>query len=244
MLDCKGVLIVVRDEHSNAYLPGEGNSVLNASVLRPTTPDAEELERYRRCCHPLLLCLASPVPSPAVWLGDRVVVKDGEHTGKSGLITEIRTFDSAADKTYVAEIQRLDWDHTSPEFPIYAPVAALTRHAFDKFQQFRLFDRVRVVTDALYGGSVGRVVDTCGFDIIVSVDAALPVAGSTAPCEVILGQRSFIVQVDTSRREWRFGDVFWVRAGDHIGTRATAVGGGKANVIDLVQVSILLYFVP
>jgi hypothetical protein len=165
---------------------------------------------------------------------------DGEHSGKSGLITEIRMFDSATQTMYYAEIQRLDWDHTSSERSIYAPISALARHAFDSLQQFHRFDRVRVVNDPLYGGAVGRVVEVCGFDITVSVNAALPLAGPATPCNVLLGQRSFVVRVDSSRREWKLGDVFWVRAGDHLGTRATAVKGGKANVIELVQVSTLL----
>ncbi|KAJ7791525.1 hypothetical protein B0H14DRAFT_2624905 [Mycena olivaceomarginata] len=145
--------------------------------------------------------------------------------------------DSATQTTYYAEIQRLDWDHTSSERSIYAPIAALARHAFDRLQQFHRFDRVRVVNDPLYGGAVGRVVEVCGFDITVSVNAALPLAGPATPCNVLLGQRSFVVRVDSSRREWKLGDVFWVRAGDHLGSRATAVKGGNANVIELVQTS-------
>ncbi|KAJ7877885.1 hypothetical protein B0H14DRAFT_2567451, partial [Mycena olivaceomarginata] len=77
-----------------------------------------------------------------------------------------------------------------------------------------------------------------GFTSTVSIDAALPLAGPTAPCNVLLGQRSFVVRVNSSRREWKLGDVFWVQAGEHIGTRAAAVKGGKANVIDLVQTRI------
>ncbi|KAJ7754909.1 hypothetical protein B0H14DRAFT_2635323, partial [Mycena olivaceomarginata] len=229
-LDDNDELVVVRDEHANMYLVGEGHSVLNAAALCITTPDAQEIDRYRRCCHPLLLRLASPVPTPAVWLGDRVVVMDGEHSGKSGLITEIRMFDSATQTTYYAEIRRLDWDHTSSERPIYAPISALARHAFDILQQFRLFDRVRVVTDPLYGGAVGRVVEVCGVHITVSIDAALPLAGPTAPCNVLLGQRSFVVRVNSSRREWKLGDVFWVR-GENILERERPLSKGERRML-------------
>ncbi|KAJ7826395.1 hypothetical protein B0H14DRAFT_2595865 [Mycena olivaceomarginata] len=237
VLDDNGDLIIIQHEHSNVYLPGEGHVVLNPAALQSTTPDAGELARYRQSTHPLLLRLVLPVPSPAVWLGDRVVVTDGEHTGKSGLITEIRLYDAATEKTYYSEVQRLDWDHSSPACPIYAPVSALARHAFDSLYQFLLFDRVRVVFDPLYGGAVGRVVDVCGFDITVSVAATLPLAGPTVPCNVLLGRRSFVVRADSSRREWRIGDIFLVRFGEHAGARATAVKGGKANVIELVETS-------
>jgi hypothetical protein len=145
-------------------------------------------------------------------------------------------YDAATEKTYYSEVQRLDWDHSSPACPIYAPVSALARHAFDSLCQFLLFDRVHVVFDPLYGGAVGRVVDVRGFDITVSVTATLPLAGPTVPCNVLLGRRS------SSRRTLHdesggLATFFLVRVGEHAGAHATAVKGGKANVIELVEVS-------
>ncbi|KAJ7801926.1 hypothetical protein B0H14DRAFT_2614863 [Mycena olivaceomarginata] len=230
-------LVIVRPDESAVYPPGAGACVLNPAVLKATIPEEEELGRYYRCGHPELMRLVMPTPSPAVWLGHRVVVTAGEHAGQSGLIEEIRRFDGGTESTYAAEIHRLQWDRSSGPSTFYVPVAVLARHSFDRTPPLQRFDRVSVVGSTPYLGLVGRVVDVCGFHVTVSVAASAPWRAPSDHCNVILGQRSFVVKVDALRREWRIDDVFLVQAGEHIGSLATATRAGKGDIIQLVKFS-------
>lgn len=243
ILDGRADLVVVAPTDPGWYPPAGSAYVLDPAFLEPVKPDDEDLECYYRCSHPKLMRLVMPTPSPALWLGHRVVVASGETAGQTGLIEEVRKSEGATETLYYAEVHRLRWDLSSEPSIFRVPVASLARHAFDRTPHLQQFDKVLVVGSTRYACWVGRVVDVCGFSVAVSVAASAPWRDPSNPCSVILGQRSFAVKVDALRQYWEIDDVFLVQAGEHIGSLATAARAGKGDIIQLVKVSGMCFHV-
>ncbi|KAJ7815435.1 hypothetical protein B0H14DRAFT_2603448 [Mycena olivaceomarginata] len=68
-----------------------------------------------------------------------------------------------------------------PPKPFEVGLAQLKRHALDLYYHFRIHDRVRVVSGALYVGAIGRVEEVEGDFLTVAIPKDWEVAGATWP---------------------------------------------------------------
>ncbi|KAJ7797214.1 hypothetical protein B0H14DRAFT_3493941 [Mycena olivaceomarginata] len=134
-------------------------------------------------------------PSPALDAGDRVVVVTGES--------------QANERVSMARV--ITPDNKS----INVGLAQLKRHGLDLYYNFRIHDRVCVVSGGLYVGATGRVEQINGCFLTIAVPNNSEVVGATLPSTMSNGNKIFIISIVHVTRQWAIGDSVRVTRGEH-----------------------------
>ncbi|KAJ7764654.1 hypothetical protein B0H14DRAFT_3510330 [Mycena olivaceomarginata] len=157
-------------------------------------------------------------PSPALDAGDHVVVDDG---GSEGFYRHNNVLPPAP-KPYpkgkgpIAPVK--------PPKPFEVGLAQLKRHALDLYYHFRIHDRVRVVSGALYVGAIGRVEEVEGDFLTVAIPKDWEVAGATWPSPTSDVTKLFIISIVHVTRQWAIGDSVRVTRGQYEGQAGVILG--------------------
>jgi ribosomal protein L24 len=148
-------------------------------------------------------------PSPALDAGDRVVVVTGELQGSVGTIERVRDIRIANERLPMARVI------TPTDESIDVSLAQLKRHSLDLYYNFRIHDRVRVVSGGLYVGATGRVeqIDVCFLTITVPNNTE--VIGATLPSTMSNGAKVFIISIVHVTCQWAIGDSVHVTRGEN-----------------------------
>ncbi|KAJ7686053.1 hypothetical protein B0H14DRAFT_3534787 [Mycena olivaceomarginata] len=91
----------------------------------------------------------------------------------------------------------------------------LKRHSLDLYYDFRIYDRVCVVSGGLYVGDTGRVEQINGRFLIVAIPNNSEVIGETLPSTMSNGTKIFIVSIVHVTRQWAIGDSVCVTRGEN-----------------------------
>ncbi|KAJ7816308.1 hypothetical protein B0H14DRAFT_2602790 [Mycena olivaceomarginata] len=108
-----------------------------------------------------------------------------------------------------------------PPKPFEVGLAQLKRHALDLYYHFRIHDRVRVVSGALYVGAIGRVEEVEGDFLTVAIPKDWEVAGATWPSPTSDVTKLFIISIVHVTRQWAIGDSVRVTRGQYEGQAVT-----------------------
>ncbi|KAJ7878546.1 hypothetical protein B0H14DRAFT_2567231 [Mycena olivaceomarginata] len=142
-------------------------------------------------------------PSPALDAGDRVVVVTGESQGSVG------TIEQPNERVSMARVI------TPDNKTIDVGLAQLKRHGLDLYYNFRIHDRVRVVSGGLYVGATGRVEQIDGCFLTIAVPNNSEVVGATLPSTMSNGNKIFIISIVHVTRQWAIGDSVRITRGEH-----------------------------
>ncbi|KAJ7711041.1 hypothetical protein B0H14DRAFT_3524710 [Mycena olivaceomarginata] len=139
-------------------------------------------------------------PSPTLDAGDHIVVVTGESQGSVGTIECVRDIRIANER--VSMVRVITPDNKS----IDVGLAQLKRHGLDLYYNFRIHDRVRVVSGGLYVGATGRVEQIDGCFLTVAIPNNSEVVGATLPSTMSNGNKVFIISIVHVTRQWAIGD--------------------------------------
>ncbi|KAJ7860236.1 hypothetical protein B0H14DRAFT_2576734 [Mycena olivaceomarginata] len=134
-------------------------------------------------------------PSPALDAGDRVVVATGESQGNERVPMA---------RVIIPDNKSID-----------VGLAQLKRQGLDLYYNFRIHDRVRVVSGGLYVGATGRVEQIEGRFLTIAVPNNTEVVGATLPSTVSNGTKIFIISIVHVTRQWAIGDSVRVTRGEN-----------------------------
>ncbi|KAJ7337634.1 hypothetical protein DFH08DRAFT_812957 [Mycena albidolilacea] len=128
-------------------------------------------------------------PSPALDAGDCVVVVTGESQGSVGTIEHVRDIQMANEWVSMARV--ITPDNES----IDVGLAQFKHHSLDFYYNFRIHDRVRVVSGGLYVGATGRVEQIDGRFLTVAVSNNSEVVDATLPSTMSNGTKTYIISI-------------------------------------------------
>ncbi|KAJ7791176.1 hypothetical protein B0H14DRAFT_3500819 [Mycena olivaceomarginata] len=173
-------------------------------------------------------------PSPALDAGDRVVVTTGDRKDSTGIITCVADIRIAGKRVAMAQVLppapkpypkgKGPIAPVKPPKPFEVGLAQLKRHALDLYYHFRIHDRVRVVSGALYVGAIGRVEEVEGDFLTVAIPKDWEVAGATWPSPTSDVTKLFIISIVHVTRQWAIGDSVRVTRGQYEGQAGVILG--------------------
>jgi ribosomal protein L24 len=172
-------------------------------------------------------------PSPALDAGDRVVVVTGESQGSVGTIERVRDIRIANERVSMARVI------TPDNKTIDVGLAQLKRHGLDLYYNFRIHDRVRVVSGGLYVGATGRVEQIDGCFLTIAVPNNSEVVGATLPSTMSNGNKIFIISIVHVTRQWAIGDSVRVTRGEHENRRGVIFHLHQDGFLQLYNVGFL-----
>ncbi|KAJ7807671.1 hypothetical protein B0H14DRAFT_3483028 [Mycena olivaceomarginata] len=148
-------------------------------------------------------------PSPALDAGDRAVVVTGESQGSVGMIECMHNIRIVNERVSMARVI------TPANESIDVGLAQLKRHGLDLYYNFRIHDRVCVVSGGLYVGATGRVEQIDGYFLTITVPNNTEVVGATLLSTMSNGAKVFIIIIVHATRQWAIGDSVRVTRGEN-----------------------------
>ncbi|KAJ7787690.1 hypothetical protein B0H14DRAFT_3505198 [Mycena olivaceomarginata] len=186
-------------------------------------------------------------PSPALDAGDRVVVTTGDRKDSTGIITCVADIRIAGKRVAMAQVLppapkpypkgKGPIAPVKPPKPFEVGLAQLKRHALDLYYHFRIHDRVRVVSGALYVGAIGRVEEVEGDFLTVAIPKDWEVAGATWPSPTSDVTKLFIISIVHVTRQWAIGDSVRVTRGQYEG-QAGVILGLHTGYLELLEANV------
>ncbi|KAJ7718391.1 hypothetical protein B0H14DRAFT_3521701 [Mycena olivaceomarginata] len=213
-------LVVIQDGEAKVRLEPHGMSQRWFPKVEPTFAEIalfadSRLKRLSR------VVLAKP--SPPLDAGDRVVVMTGDRKGSTGRIMGVADIRIAGKWVAMAQVLPPSPDpYPKGKGPLKPPeeprpfevgLAQLKRHALDLYYDFRIHDRVRVVSGALYVGAIGRVEKVEGHFLTLAVPKDCEVVGATWSSPTSDSTKLFIISIVHVTRQWAIGDSVRVTRG-------------------------------
>ncbi|KAJ7820881.1 hypothetical protein B0H14DRAFT_2599662 [Mycena olivaceomarginata] len=184
-------------------------------------------------------------PSPALDAGDRVVVTTGDRKDSTGRITCVADIRIAGKRVAMAQVLPPDPKPypkgkgpiapVKPPKPFEVGLAQLKRHALDLYYHFRIHDRVRVVSGALYVGAIGRVEEVEGDFLTVAIPKDWEVVGATWPSPTSDVTKLFIISIVHVTRQWAIGDSVRVTRGQYEGQTGVILGLHSSGYLELLE---------
>jgi hypothetical protein len=221
-----------------------------------TYPSRNELLPFVGSLHPDLLMLTYDGPSPALVVGDRVVVVTGEHCGVNSFIAALISRRDSATHEVVRhakvippgpnrvynqldlKAKKLEKNKDKKQDGIYADVVHLKHSGFDLCFQFKIGDRASVVGGILYSGVTGRMERVeDGVSLLISIPCDTKVVGSTTISPGLENHKIFTISIEHVTQIWELGDFVRVTCGDHknaTGFIVSAHGGGGVAIYSSV----------
>ncbi|KAJ7854159.1 hypothetical protein B0H14DRAFT_2579986 [Mycena olivaceomarginata] len=138
----------------------------------------------------------------------------GEDDDDESMVAQVRREEADFSRENLAEAHE-QWLLTGgprPRIPTPLPLRGLARSPtpsvqdMDLYYNFRIHDRVRVVSGGLYVGATGRVEQIEGRFLTIAVPNNTEVVGATLPSTVSNGTKIFIISIVHVTRQWAIGD--------------------------------------
>ncbi|KAJ7812509.1 hypothetical protein B0H14DRAFT_2605733 [Mycena olivaceomarginata] len=187
-------------------------------------------------------------PSPALDAGDRVVVTTGDRKGSTSRITGVADIRTAGKRVAMAQVLppapkpypkgKGPMALVEPPKPFEVGLAQLKRHALDLYYHFRIHDRVRVVSGALYVGAIGRVEEVEGDFLTVAIPKDWEVVGATWPSPTSDVTKLFIISIVHVTRQWAIGDSVRVTRGQYEGQVGVILGLHSSGYLELLEANV------
>jgi ribosomal protein L24 len=187
-------------------------------------------------------------PSPALDAGDRVVVTTGDRKDSTGIIKGVADIRIAGKRVAMAQVlppaPKPYPKGKGPIAPVKLPkpfevgLAQLKRHALDLYYHFRIHDRVRVVSGALYVGAIGRVEEVEGDFLTVAIPKDWEVVGATWPSPTSDITKLFIISIVHVTRQWAIGDSVRVTRGQYEGQVGVILELHNSGYLELLNVRV------
>ncbi|KAJ7789111.1 hypothetical protein B0H14DRAFT_3503399 [Mycena olivaceomarginata] len=218
-------LVVIQDGEAKVRLEPHGMSQRWFPKVEPTFAEIalfadSRLKRLSR------VVLAKP--SPPLDAGDRVVVMTGDRKGSTGRIMGVADIRIAGKWVAMAQEPR----------PFEVGLAQLKRHALDLYYDFRIHDRVRVVSGALYVGAIGRVEKVEGHFLTLAVPKDCEVVGATWSSPTSDSTKLFIISIVHVTRQWAIGDSVRVTRGQYEGQVGVILGLHSSGDLELLEANV------
>ncbi|KAJ7900625.1 hypothetical protein B0H14DRAFT_3423236 [Mycena olivaceomarginata] len=238
-------LVVIQDGEAKVRLEPHGMSQRWFPKVEPTFAEIalfadSRLKRLSR------VVLAKP--SPPLDAGDRVVVMTGDRKGSTGRIMGVADIRIAGKWVAMAQVLPPSPDPypkgkgplKPPEEPLPFEVglAQLKRHALDLYYDFRIHDRVRVVSGALYVGAIGRVEKVEGHFLTLAVPKDCEVVGATWSSPTSDSTKLFIISIVHVTRQWAIGDSVRVTRGQYEGQVGVILGLHSSGDLELLEANV------
>ncbi|KAJ7843614.1 hypothetical protein B0H14DRAFT_2585600 [Mycena olivaceomarginata] len=214
-------LVIIQRRKASRWFPKVEPSFAEIALFTETTMSA--LSR---------VVLAKP--SPALDAGDRVVVTTGDQKDSSGRITGVADIRIAGKRVAMAQVLppapkpypkgKGPMALVKPPKPFEVGLAQLKRHALDLYYHFRIHNRVRVVSGALYAGVIGRVEEVEGDFLTVTIPKDWEVVGATWPSPTSDVTKLFIISIVHVTRQWAIADSVRVTRGQYEGQVGVILG--------------------
>ncbi|KAF7372121.1 hypothetical protein MVEN_00070900 [Mycena venus] len=137
------------------------NAPLHATAYPRVLPNPDELLPFKQSKELYFKQATFIGTTSALVEGVRVVVVAGEHKGSVGYIVMIREI---ADERYRVRWAKIQEEYNGTDTVrgdsrgIFVQISHLRRHALDPPTQFRILDRVQVVTGIEHRGAIGRII--------------------------------------------------------------------------------------
>ncbi|KAJ7754292.1 hypothetical protein B0H14DRAFT_3512589 [Mycena olivaceomarginata] len=238
-------LVVIQDGEAKVRLEPHGMSQRWFPKVEPTFAEIalfadSRLKRLSR------VVLAKP--SPPLDAGDRVVVMTGDRKGSTGRIMGVADIRIAGKWVAMAQVLPPSPDpYPKGKGPLKPPeeprpfevgLAQLKRHALDLYYDFRIHDRVRVVSGALYVGAIGRVEKVEGHFLTLAVPKDYEVVGATWSSPTSDSTKLFIISIVHVTRQWAIGDSVRVTRGQYEGQVGVILGLHSSGDLELLEANV------
>ncbi|KAJ7888112.1 hypothetical protein B0H14DRAFT_3430301 [Mycena olivaceomarginata] len=238
-------LVVIQDGEAKVRLEPHGMSQRWFPKVEPTFAEIAQFadSRLKRLSRVVLA-----KPSPPLDAGDRVVVMTGDRKGSTGRIKGVADIRIAGKRVAMAQVLPPSPDPypkgkgrlEPPEKPrpFEVGLAQLKRHALDLYYDFRIHDRVRVVSGALYVGAIGRVEKVEGHFLTLAVPKDCEVVGATWSSPTSDSTKLFIISIVHVTRQWAIGDSVRVTRGQYEGQVGVIVGLDSSGYLALLEANV------
>ncbi|KAJ7711743.1 hypothetical protein B0H14DRAFT_2645623 [Mycena olivaceomarginata] len=187
-------------------------------------------------------------PSPPLDAGDRVVVMTGDRKGSTGRIKGVADIRIAGKWVAMAQVLPPSPDpYPKGKGPLKPPkkprpfevgLAQLKCHTLDLYYNFRIHDRVRVVSGALYVGAIGRVEKVEGHFLTLAVPKDCEVVGATWSSLTSDSTKLFIISIVHITRQWAIGDSVRVMRGQYEGQVGVILGLHSSGYLALLEANV------
>ncbi|KAJ7684074.1 hypothetical protein B0H14DRAFT_3534829 [Mycena olivaceomarginata] len=238
-------LVVIQDGEAKVRLEPHGMSQRWFPKVEPTFAEIALFADSR------LECLSRVVlakPSPPLDAGDRVVVMTGDRKGSTGRIKGVADIRIAGKRVAMAQVLPPAPDpYPKGKGPLKPPkeprpfevgLAQLKRHALDLYYDFRIHDRVRVVSGALYVGAIGRVEKVEDHFLTLAVPKDCEVVGATWSSPTSDSTKLFIISIVHVTRQWAIGDSVRVTRGQYEGQVGVILGLHSSGYLELLEANV------
>ncbi|KAJ7340035.1 hypothetical protein DFH08DRAFT_964056 [Mycena albidolilacea] len=125
-----------------------------------------------------------------------------------------------------------------PDSAFEVGLAQLKRHALDLYYNFRIHDRVRVVSGGLYVGAIGRVEKVEGHFLTLAVPKDCEVVGATWPSPTSDSTKLFIISIVHVTRQWAIGDSVRVTRGQSEGRSGVILALHNTGYLELLEANV------
>ncbi|KAJ7796381.1 hypothetical protein B0H14DRAFT_3494861 [Mycena olivaceomarginata] len=224
-------LVVIQDGEAKVRLEPHGMSQRWFPKVEPTFAEIA-LFADSRLKHLSRVVLAKP--SPPLDVGDCVVVMTGDlKVGKWVAMAQVLPPSPDPYPKGKGPLKPPEEPH-----PFEVGLAQLKRHALDLYYDFRIHNRVRVVSGALYVGAIGRVEKVEGHFLTLAVPKDCEVVGATWSSPTSDSTKLFIISIVHVTRQWAIGDSVRVTRGQYEGQVGVILGLHSSGDLELLEANV------